>query len=62
MAVPKKKTSKARRNTRRSANFKINAPDLVECKNCHARILSHRVCPKCGFYDGKKAIIIEEKK
>ena len=30
MAVPKGKVSKARRNSRNSANFKAQAPTLVE--------------------------------
>ena len=35
MAVPKGKVSKARRNSRNSANFKATAPTLVECPQCH---------------------------
>ena len=37
MAVPKRKVSKARRNTRNSANFKASVPTLVECPECHAK-------------------------
>ena len=48
MAVPKCKTSKARRNSR-AANWKIEAVNLVECPNCHTPIQSHRVCPNCGY-------------
>lgn len=61
MAVPKNKVSKARRNTRNSANFKVAAPTLVECPQCHEKIRSHAVCPKCGYYDGKKVIETEKK-
>lgn len=49
MAVPKRKTSKSRRDKRR-ANWKISAPNLVECPQCHETKLPHRVCPECGFY------------
>ena len=42
MAVPKRKTSKARRNSRNSANFKAEAPTLVECPKCHEKKAPHR--------------------
>lgn len=61
MAVPKCKTSKARRNSR-AANWKISAVTLVECPNCHEKVLSHHVCPNCGTYNGKQAVEIKEKK
>lgn len=60
MAVPKGKVSKARRNSRNSANFKVAAPTLVECPTCHELKAPHKVCKKCGTYNGKK--VIEEKK
>jgi large subunit ribosomal protein L32 len=62
MALPKKKVSRARRNARRSANFKIATPTLVECSHCHQLKQAHRVCPKCGYYDGKQVIAVDEKK
>ena len=61
MAVPKSKQSKQRTNTR-YANFKASAPNLVECPHCHELKGSHKVCKKCGFYDGKEVINVEEKK
>ena len=51
MAVQKSKTSKQRTNTR-YAQWKISAPNLSECPQCHELKASHRVCPKCGYYDG----------
>lgn len=56
MAVPKGKVSRARRNSRNSANFKVSAPTLVECPNCHELTLPHKVCAKCGYYKGKKVV------
>ncbi len=50
MAVPKHKTSKQRTHTRGS-QWKLTAPTLVECKNCHQLVQLHRVCPSCGYYD-----------
>lgn len=59
MAVPKNKTSKARRNKRR-ANWKLTEPNLVECPQCHALKMPHRVCPNCGQYKGKEVIKVED--
>jgi len=53
MAVPKRKTSKTRRNQRR-AHWKASAPALSECSKCHQPKLPHRVCPNCGHYNGEK--------
>lgn len=61
MAVPKNKVSKARRNTRNSANFKASVPTLVECPECHSKKQPHRVCPNCGYYNGKKVVETEKK-
>ena len=41
MAVPKRKVSKARRNSRNSSNFKVVAPTLVECPTCHELKVRH---------------------
>ena len=60
MAVPKGKVSKARRDKRR-ANWKAAVPTLVECPECHALKQSHKVCPKCGYYNGKKVVETEKK-
>ena len=59
MAVPKRKTSKARRDKRR-ANWKITAPAIVECPNCHEAKLAHRVCKNCGFYNGREVIKVSD--
>ncbi len=62
MAVPKGKVSKARRNSRNSANFKANAPTLVECPKCHELKAPHKVCPKCGTYKNETVVDTEKKK
>ena len=56
MAVPKRKTSKARRDKRRSSVWKLQTPGLVKCPNCGALIKPHHVCPECGMYDGKEVV------
>jgi len=60
MAVPKRKVSKQRRNKRRT-HYKINAPALVLCPQCHTLKMSHRVCEECGYYGGKEIIKAEAK-
>ncbi|MEW5816467.1 MAG: 50S ribosomal protein L32 [Spirochaetota bacterium] len=60
MAVPKYKTSKARTRRRKAINMKLTPPDLVECGTCGNKVTPHRVCPKCGFYRGKKVLELEE--
>lgn len=61
MAVPKSKVSKCRRNSR-AANWKISAPNLSECPQCHELKASHQVCDNCGYYDGKKVVADKESK
>lgn len=58
MAVPKGKSSKQRTRTR-SANWKLTAPNMIECPHCHEMTQSHRVCKNCGYYDGK--LVVEKK-
>ena len=55
MAVPKRKTSKAKRDARR-ANWKLSVPGIVECPQCHEAVMPHHVCPTCGFYKGKQVV------
>lgn len=59
MAVPKRKTSKARRDKRR-ANWKLSVPGMIECPQCGELKLSHRVCKACGTYKGKEVIAVGE--
>lgn len=61
MAVPKHKTSKQRTHTR-GANWKIQAPALGKCPQCHELKESHRICPNCGYYDGELKMAIKEEK
>ena len=55
MAVPKKRTSSARRDKRR-ANHKAGKARLNSCPRCHSPRLPHRVCPTCGTYAGREVI------
>jgi len=62
MAVPKRKTSKARRDKRRSSVWKLEVPGIVACPNCGAYHLPHRVCKACGYYNGRKVIDVDVKR
>ena len=53
MAVPKRKTSKSRRDKRR-AQHAISAPRVNICPQCHSPKRPHRVCPVCGTYKGRE--------
>lgn len=56
MAVPKKRTSSARRDKRRAQHDKITAKNIISCPNCGAPKLPHRVCGGCGNYKGRTVI------
>lgn len=56
MAVPKRRVSKARRDKRRSNVWKLDAPELVKCSQCGELKRPHRICPECGYYNGKQVI------
>ncbi len=55
MATPKHKTSKSRRNMRRS-HHALSGNSYHECPNCGELKAPHNVCPKCGHYDGKEVV------
>ena len=57
MAVPKRKTSKSRRDKRRS-HHRIKDQNIVEDKKSGEYRLSHHVDLKSGYYNGKKILDI----
>ena len=59
MANPKRRTSKRRRDQRRSHD----ALPLIAssaCPNCGSARLPHHVCGDCGWYNGKQVIEAKE--
>lgn len=60
MAVPARRTSKTTKRMRRT-HFKLSVTGLTKCSNCGATIVSHRVCPECGYYDGKQVVDVKSK-
>jgi len=55
MAVPKRKTSKSKRNQRRS-HHGVSTVNIVEDKKSGEYKLSHHIDLKTGFYNGKKIL------
>jgi large subunit ribosomal protein L32 len=55
MALPKHRTSKSRRDKRRT-HQKLEAPGLSVCPECGEATQPHHACPKCGVYKGRKVI------
>jgi len=60
MAVPKKKTSKARGRKRRT-HYKISAPTVSICPECQEPKLPHAACPECGVYKGRNVTGVDDK-
>ena len=58
MAVPKGRKTAAARDKRR-ATHKVAAPAKSVCPQCHQPKLPHRVCPECGYYDGREVVETE---
>lgn len=55
MAVPRNRTSNARKNSRRSHHAK-KLKNIGKCSNCAGACLTHRLCMHCGFYGGRPVI------
>lgn len=60
MAVPKRRVSKARRDKRRSNVWKLELPSLEKCSRCGELKKSHRLCPECGYYNGRQVLVKEK--
>ena len=55
MAVPKRKTSKSKRNKRRS-HHRISPINIIEDKKSGEFRLSHHVDLKTGLYNGRQVL------
>jgi large subunit ribosomal protein L32 len=55
MPVPKRKTSKSRRDKRSSGKF-IRPQAITYCANCQDPLSTHQACPACGYYKGRKVM------
>jgi large subunit ribosomal protein L32 len=59
MPNPKRRHSKSRRGKRR-AHDAIQAPLVMSCPQCKEAKEPHRVCRKCGYYDGRAVIEVND--
>ncbi len=59
MAVPRNRTSNARKNSRRAHHAK-KPQNATSCPNCSKLRISHRLCPHCGFYAGRAVVHARE--
>ncbi len=60
MAVPKRRTTRSKRDMRRANHDKVTAPTLVACPKCGDTMVPHRVCPACGHYKGREVVKKED--
>ncbi|HXR35955.1 MAG TPA: 50S ribosomal protein L32 [Candidatus Binataceae bacterium] len=59
MPVPKRRTSKSKRNKRR-AHDALTAVNTIACPQCGEPTLPHRICRHCGTYRGRQLAETEE--
>jgi large subunit ribosomal protein L32 len=57
--VPVAKTSKARKNKRRS-HHALRRPNLVACPKCNAAKLPHGACEQCGYVSSSVALVLKD--
>ncbi|HLC27181.1 MAG TPA: 50S ribosomal protein L32 [bacterium] len=55
MTVPKKRTSRTRRDKGRT-HKKLESPQFYNCPQCKEPKRPHEVCPNCGFYRGREVV------
>lgn len=59
--LPKRRHS-TRRGGKRKAAINYTLFGLTKCGNCNALRVGHRVCPHCGYYDGREVVKAKVKK
>ena len=55
MPNPTHRHSKSRTRKRRT-HYKATPASTGACSNCGEAKLQHRVCPSCGYYNGRSII------
>lgn len=55
MPVPKRKRSRARRDSR-FANKGLKIKQIATCSQCKSAIAPHQLCKECGHYKGVKVL------
>jgi large subunit ribosomal protein L32 len=59
MPVPKRRTSKSKRDKRR-AHDSLTAVNTISCPQCGESTLPHRICRHCGTYRGRQLTEAEQ--
>jgi large subunit ribosomal protein L32 len=59
MPNPKRRHSKARRDSRRTHDA-LDRPATSTCPDCGEVKIPHRACPECGHYRGRQVIAARE--
>ena len=59
MAVPKRRTSRSKQGHRRS-HHAVTPVQVQYCRQCNEPVLAHRVCPNCGFFQGRVVVTPED--
>jgi len=60
MAVPKKRTSRRRRDMRRAHDHLKATAAVQPCPECGELVLRHHACDACGTYRGRSVIEIAD--
>ena len=56
---PVQKISKTRKRKRRS-HHALKPIHYVRCPQCSTAVPSHVICPKCGYYQGRTVVQVDE--
>ena len=56
--LPKRRRSKASQGSHQ-AHRHATILKVTDCPHCHKPMVSHRVCPSCGYYRGRDMLKIE---
>ena len=59
MAVPQNRTTKSRRNMRRSHDALV-AGNPSDCPNCGEQKRPHHVCGACGHYAAREVVAVSK--
>ncbi len=44
---------------RRAYNSVLRLPQVTMCPQCASPYVPHRVCPSCGFYNGRQVLTVQ---
>ncbi len=61
MPVPKRKRSRARRDSR-FANKGVKVTSITHCAQCREPLKPHQACNACGFYKGAKVLTTKQER